>query len=292
MNIERDFKVYEINGETKHLGIFGDPVEHSFSPKMHNFISGYMGNNYVYGAYLVRKEELEKAIEGLRAMNFSGVNITAPHKVDVMKYVDVLSEKATLFQSVNTIVNKNGVLYGYTTDADGFYESLKRIGCNIKDKNVLFIGAGGATRPVVSLFAMEGAKSITIKNRTKEKAEIIAKHVKETLEYDVNCELLLSHYDVVINTTPIGMYPEVDAMPEFDMSLIDETSYVADMIYNPSVTELMHQGISNGAKAVNGLYMLVSQALKSESIWNEEPFNSKIADKIYEELKASFEKEN
>lgn len=284
MNIERDFKVFEINGETKHLGIFGDPVEHSFSPKMHNFISGYMGNNYVYGAYLVRKEELEKAIEGLRAMNFSGVNITAPHKVDVMKYVDVLSEKATLFQSVNTIVNKNGVLYGYTTDADGFYESLKRIGCNIKDKNVLFIGAGGATRPVVSLFAMEGAKSITIKNRTKEKAEIIAKHVKETLEYDVNCELLLSHYDVVINTTPIGMYPEVDAMPEFDMSLIDETSYVADMIYNPSETLFLKEAKKSGAKTVNGLGMLIYQGMIAYELFTDTKLPVDMYDKIIENV--------
>ena len=144
--------MFEINGETKHLGIFGDPVEHSFSPKMHNFISGYMGNNYVYGAYPVKSENLKEAIEGLRAMNFSGVNITAPHKVEVMKYIDVLSEKAKLFQSVNTVVNRDGVLYGYTTDADGFYASLKRIGCNVKDKDILFVGAGGATTVLPSPF--------------------------------------------------------------------------------------------------------------------------------------------
>lgn len=272
--------MFELNGETKQLGIIGYPVEHSFSPQMHNYISEKMGNNYVYSAFCVREENLKEAVEGIRAMGFAGVNVTAPHKVEVMKYLDVLSEKAKLFQSVNTIVNKNGTLYGYTTDADGFYASLKRVGCDVKGKDILFVGAGGATRPVVSLFAMEGAKSITINNRTREKAEKIAENVKNSLDYSVDCDIKLSHYDVVINTTPIGMYPKTDAMPAFDMSLVDSTSYVADMIYNPEETLFLKEAKKTGAKTLNGLGMLIYQGIIAYELFT----GTKLPEGIYDEI--------
>lgn len=272
--------MFEINGKTKQLAIIGEPVEHSFSPQMHNYISEIMNKNYSYSAFCVKSENLKAAIDGIRAMGIAGINVTAPHKVEVMRYVDVLSEKAKLFQSVNTIVNRNGTLYGYTTDADGFYASLKRIGCDVRGKDILFIGAGGAARPVVSLFAMEKAKSITIKNRTREKAERIACHVKKTLDYNVECDINLKHYDVVINTTPIGMYPNMNAIPEFDMALIDNKSFVADMIYNPSETLFLKEAKKTGAKTLNGLGMLIYQGIIAYELFTDEKLPEDIYDKI------------
>lgn len=273
--------MFEINGETKHLGIIGDPVEHSFSPQMHNYISGLLGKNYVYSAYHVKKENLKAAIEGIRSMNFAGVNVTAPHKVEVMEYLDVLSDKAKLFKSVNTVVNRDGVLYGYTTDADGFYESLKRVGCDVLGKDILFVGAGGATRPVVSLFAMEGAKSITIANRTREKAEKIAENVMESVGFEVKCDITLNHYDVLINTTPLGMYPNINQKPEVDMSLVNSNSFVADMIYNPEETLFLKEAKKTGAVTVNGLGMLIFQGIIAYELFT----GTKLPEDMYERIK-------
>ena len=272
--------MFEVNGETRHLGIIGYPVEHSYSPKMHNYISESMGNNYVYSAYCVKKEDLKSAIEGIKAMGFSGVNVTAPHKFEVMQYIDVLSPKAKLFQSVNTVVNKDGILYGYNTDADGFYASLKRKGCNITGKDVLILGAGGASQPVVLLFASEGAKSITVINRTRKNAEKLAGYVYDATGFSVDCDIKLKHYDVIINTTSAGMYPNVNEAPQIDMSLIDETSYAADMIYNPEETLFLKRAKEAGAKTLNGLGMLIYQGIIAYELFTGQKLGDNIFDKI------------
>ena len=272
--------MFEVNGETRHLGIIGYPVEHSYSPKMHNYISEMTGNNYVYSAYCVKKEDLKSAIEGIKAMGFSGVNVTAPHKFEVMQYIDVLSPKAKLFQSVNTVVNKDGILYGYNTDADGFYASLKRKGCNITGKDVLILGAGGASQPVVLLFASEGAKSITVINRTRKNAEKLAGYVYDATGFLVDCDIKLKHYDVIINTTSAGMYPNVNEAPQIDMSLIDETSYAADMIYNPEETLFLKRAKEAGAKTLNGLGMLIYQGIIAYELFTGQKLGDNIFDKI------------
>lgn len=272
--------MFDINGETKHLGIIGCPVEHSFSPKMHNYISEKLGNNYVYSAYCVQKGHLKEAIDGMRAMNFSGMNITAPYKVEVIKYLDVLSDKAKRFQSVNTVVNRDGVLYGYTTDADGFYASLKRRGGEVKGKDILFVGAGGAARPVAALFALEGAKSITVKNRTKEHAEAFSEYLYSAAGMRAECEITRGHYDVIINTTPVGMYPHNNAMPEIDLSLTDSTGFVADMIYNPEETLFLAETKKTGAKTMNGLGMLIYQGLLSYELFTGKKFETDIFEDI------------
>lgn len=270
----------EINGETRQLGIIGCPVEHSFSPKMHNYISKITGNNYSYSAYCVQKGHLKEAIDGIRALNFAGVNVTAPYKVEVIDYIDVLSEKARLFGSVNTVVNRGGVLYGYTTDADGFYASLCRMGGSVRGKNILFIGAGGAAKPVAALFAKEGAESITIKNRTEEHAAAFAKYLYDAVGFSAEYSPKRGHYDVVINTTPLGMYPKCDAAPEFDMSMIDESSFVADMIYNPSETLFLKRARERGAKTMNGLGMLIYQGILSYELFTEAKLSEDIFDDI------------
>ena len=250
-----------INGHTKQLAILGYPVEHSFSPQMHTFISEQMGLNYIYTALEVEPQNLEDAIKGVRAMNIAGLNITAPHKNAVMKYLDVISDEAQKFNSVNTVVNRDGKLYGYNTDAHGFYHSLLHNGITVKDKDILILGAGGASRPVAMLLAMEGAKSVTVVNRTKEKAVALAEYVKDVIGFAIQTEKTLNHYDVVINTTSAGMAPQLDKCPIEDMSFIDENTAAADMIYNPEKTLFLQRAEQNGAKIMNGLGMLIYQGL-------------------------------
>jgi len=253
--------MFEITATIKQLAIIGDPVEHSFSPQMHNFLSEQYHAPYVYTAFRVVPEKLEDAIRGMRALGIAGLNVTAPHKFEVVKYLDVVDENAKKFGSVNTVVNRDGVLYGYNTDAYGFYHSLLREGITIRDKDVLIVGAGGATQPVAVLFALEGAKSITILNRTQERAERLASYVESVCGYHVGTKPELSHYDVVINTTSVGMYPHIEDCPISDFSFLDEKSAAADMIYNPEETVFLRCARERGAKTVNGLGMLIEQGL-------------------------------
>ena len=154
--------MFEINGHTKQLGIIGYPVEHTFSPNMHNFISETVHNNYVYGAWCVKPEDLKDAIGGMRALGISGINVTAPHKVEVMKDIDVVTDGAKKLGSVNTVVNRDGKLYGYNTDADGFCMALTKAGIEIENSRILIIGAGGLGAPAAMYLAAAGVGTIGI----------------------------------------------------------------------------------------------------------------------------------
>ncbi len=277
---EREIKMSDINGKTKQLAILGNPVSHSFSPAMHNYISKKLGNNYVYTAFEIADDDFEKAIEGIRTLGFAGVNITSPFKFRAVEKMDVLSECAKKYGSVNTCVNKNGVLYGYNTDAEGFYLSLKREGVEVADKDILFIGAGGVTKPVMMYFAEFGAKSLSIVNRTVEKAQAIADSVWEHYNYNVEIGINKPHYDIVINTTTVGMHPDTDRCPVSDMPYVDEKTAVVDMIYNPEKTLFLQMAQKKGAKIINGLGMLIYQGLIAYELFCD----TKLPDGIYDEL--------
>jgi len=274
----------KITAHTKHLGIFGYPVEHSFSPVMHNYISGKIGLDYVYTAYEVKPENIGEAVRGIRALNISGVNITAPHKFSVMEYLDEIDSQALLFGSVNTIVNRNGRLIGYNTDADGFYMALKRNGVDVKDKDIVIFGAGGATKPIAVLFTQKGAKSITIINRTKEKARGIADYVKEKIGGVIETEMKFDRYDIAINTTSAGMAPQEDKCPVSDFSFADKNTVFADMIYNPSETLYLRHGREMGAKTINGLGMLICQGIIAYEYFTGIRLDEKIYDEIAKEV--------
>lgn len=272
--------MFEINGETKQLAIIGNPVSHSFSPQMHNYISEKLGLNYVYTALKVEESGFDSAIEGIRSMGFAGVNITAPYKIRACEKMDVLSERAKKFGSVNTCVNRNGILYGYNTDAEGFYRSLQREKIEVKDRDILFVGAGGVTGPVMMYFAEMGAGSISIINRTESKAQKLAEYTRTRCGYDVMVGIDKKHYDVVINTTTVGMYPDIDKSPVSDIFFIDENTAVADMIYNPEKTAFLKMAENKGAKTVNGLGMLIYQGIVAYELFT----GVKLSDSIYDEI--------
>lgn len=279
-----------INGRTKQLGIIGYPVEHSFSPKMHNFISERLENNYTYSAWLVKPEDLEYAVKGVRALNIAGINVTAPHKVEVMKYLDEVSEQARLLGSVNTVVNREGRLLGYNTDAEGFIAALKSEGIDVSDKRVLIIGAGGVTKPTLIRLIQEKPRSVTVVNRTKSKVMALAESINDKTGFGICTEVNDADFDIVINTTSAGMEPQLDALPTdavedfHDLSFINEKTAVIDMIYNPDKTLFLKEAEKRGAKTVNGLGMLIYQGIIAYELFTDTKLPENIAGLIKKEV--------
>lgn len=282
--------MFEIDGHTKQLGIIGYPVEHSFSPKMHNFISESIHNNYVYCAWCVEPEKLADAINGMRAFGISGMNVTAPHKVEVMKYLDCISPVAEELGSVNTVVNKDGKLYGYNTDADGFCMALTKADVSIKDSRILIIGAGGVTRPTVIRLIDNGAKEITVLNRTKSKVHSLADDILSTKGFKLQTEIKEKEFDIVINTTSAGMEPQENVLPiesidELDdLSFINENTAVVDMIYNPDETLFLREAKKRGAKTLNGLGMLIYQGIIAYELFTGAKLPPDMGERIRKEV--------
>ncbi len=268
----------------KKLAIIGYPVSHSFSPAMHNFISKKMNASYNYEAVEVAPGEVAAAVEKLKNDGVCGFNVTAPHKFEIMNYLDEISDEARRYGSVNTVVNKDGKLYGYNTDAEGFYMSLLYEGIIPQNKHILILGAGGAAQPVALNLAEKGAASVTVVNRTREKAERIKKHIKECIGYEIGTSLSRDHYDIVINCTTLGMGDNKEMCPLSDFSVIDEGSSVIDMIYNPAETLLLKRAKELGAKTLNGLGMLIFQGILAYRLFTGIDVPDSIADEILKEV--------
>lgn len=264
----------------KKLAVIGNPVKHSFSPQMHNYISQNMGLDYFYEAICAQESDFDDLLKGLASQNYAGVNITSPFKLNAYNACDVLSDNAKKFGSVNTCVFKDGKIFGYNTDALGLKKSLFINGVDVKNKDILFIGAGGATKPAVVYFSELGAKTISIHNRTVKKAQDIADYVKHINSFNVEIGINKPHYDLVINTTSVGMLPNINESPISDFSFIDENTFVYDMIYNPEKTLFLKSAEKRGAKVMNGLGMLIYQGILSYELFTD----IKLPDKIYDNI--------
>lgn len=282
--------MFEIDGHTKQLGIIGYPIEHTFSPKMHNFISDTIHNNYVYGSWCVEPENLGKAIDGIRALNINGINVTAPHKVEVMKYLDCITDEALELGSVNTVVNRDGKLYGYNTDADGFCMSLLKAGIEIKGSKILIIGAGGVVHPTLIRLIDYGAAAVTVVNRTKSRAVSLAENIKNVKNFCINTEITSLDFDIVINTTSAGMEPQenvlpIDSIDEItDLSFINKNTAAVDMIYNPDETLFLKEARKNGAKTLNGLGMLIYQGIIAYELFTGAQLPDDMGERIKKEV--------
>lgn len=279
-----------VSGRTRVIGIIGNPVEHSISPMLHNTISNHLGVDVVYVPLKVEKENLEGAIKGIKALNIVGVNVTIPYKKDVMKYIDDNTREALLMGAVNTIKNIDGRLYGYNTDAEGFSRSFKEeSGTNFKDKVIIMIGAGGVARALAVKIAIEGAKRIYILNRTLSKAEEVCsfvnnnvKNVAYPLELDSQfLKQIFVDSQMIINTTPVGMYPETNANPLEIQDVFQESHIVYDVIYNPVKTKFLEAAEKSGCKIINGLGMLFYQGISAYEIWTGFKLNDEIVKEIF-----------
>lgn len=260
-----------IKGSTNIVGLIGHPVEHSFSPQMHNRAFEYLNMDYAYVTFDVKVDNLKTAIAGAKSLNIKGLNVTIPHKVEVKKYLDELDEIAELIGAVNTIDLER--MKGYNTDGIGAVKAIEEVS-TIKDKNVVIAGAGGASRAISFYIAKYGAESLTILNRNILKAENLAcdvrnsKLIENVQSGDVSfCEKHLANADILINTTPLGMSPH-----NIDESIVcgedlHSDLVVFDAVYNPNETKLLKEAKKAGCKTVYGIKMLLYQGAESFKIW-------------------------
>ncbi|MFS0839695.1 shikimate dehydrogenase [Paenibacillus sp. 1P03SA] len=258
-------------------GVFGDPVRHSRSPVMMNRAFGETGINGAYTAFHVLPGQLEEAVAGIRALGFGGVNVTIPHKVNVMQYLDEIDADAQALGAVNTVVNRGGKLIGYNTDGIGYVRSLKEeTGLDLRGKKVLLIGAGGAARGISYALAKEGISFIAIANRTAEKAGELAAAVRsETSAVGMGLDELgniISDADLIINSTSSGMYPNIEEMPlDLDGHRLREGAIVSDLVYNPLETRFLKEAKARGAVTHGGLGMFIYQGAYAFEYWTGVP---------------------
>ncbi len=267
-----------VTGKTSICGLIGDPVEHTMSPAMHNAAYRQMGLDYVYVPFRVRAEELGKAIDGLRAFNIRGLNVTIPHKVAVIPFLDKLDALAEKIGAVNTIVNDNGLLTGHNTDATGFLRALLEKGIEPWGKNVMVLGAGGASRAVALILADNGADRLVILNRLEELdwAYELAASINQLYQIDaevgeLNRQNLAGimeriNIDILVNATSVGMTPDVDSTP-VDADLLRPGLVVFDAVYNPLRTRLLRDAEGAGAETVSGIEMLAWQGALAFEKW-------------------------
>jgi len=261
----------KIKGSTNIVGLIGHPVEHSFSPPMHNAAFEELGMDYAYAAFDVDPANLKSAIEGAESLNIKGFNVTIPHKIEVMNYLDELDGVARLIGAVNTIDFKN--MKGYNTDGIGAVRAIEEV-TSIKNKNVVIAGAGGASRAISFYIAKCGADSLTILNRNAEKARMLAEDVSDSgLISDVGSasiseiDAYVKNADILIDTTPVGMDPHIDDEAIVKAQNMHEDLVVFDAVYNPNDTVLLKEAIKVGAKPVYGIKMLLYQGVESFEIW-------------------------
>ena len=268
-----------ISGKTRICGLIGDPVEHTMSPVMHNAAFAELALDYVYLPFRVKPEDLAPAVSGLRALNVLGFNVTIPHKVSVIPLLDEIDPLAERIGAVNTVVNDNGVLRGYNTDASGFLRALLESGAEPSGKRIVLLGAGGAARAIAYILAEQKAR-LTILNRREELdwAEEIAGNINKDLGNTVGVfELLASHLsaalekaDILVNATSLGMSPQSDTSP-VPAELIKKGLQVVDIVYNPVRTKLLRDAAGAGAVTVAGLDMLVWQGALAFERWTGQP---------------------
>lgn len=250
--------------DTKLLGVFGKPLAHTLSPKIHSYFSEKMGLDRAYLAFeLESAEDLQPIVKAATKMDARGFNITAPYKIDIMKCVDFIDPEAEIMEAVNTIVNRGGKWYGYNTDGDAFVKSLEDLVGNLAGKKVLMLGAGGAARGVAYKLAKKEIASITFSAKTRKRAETIGEIVTKYTDCAVFYELNEKEkYDIIINTTPLGMHPYESENPFAEhMDMIDKDTVCCDLIYNPKKTVFLDEAQKKGAKILNGLGMFVLQAV-------------------------------
>lgn len=249
--------------------LIGYPLGHSMSPMIHEKLFDMKGKEASYGLTEIAPKELGSKIPMLRELN--GFNVTIPHKQAIIPYLDEIGESAARYNSVNCVVNEGGKLIGYNTDCDGFIRSVEKYPM---DKKVLLIGCGGVGRMMAIEAVRSGADlTIGILSRSREKADILKKEILE-MKSDAKINIMITadideRFDVILNSSPVGMYPKTDSCPVSD-SLIEKCGYVFDVIYNPTETVLMKKAKTFGKTAIGGSAMLVLQAVKAHELWNDD----------------------
>ena len=274
-----------ISAHTKILCIIGHPISHTMSPLMHNIALNDLNLDYVYVAFDVTPKNLRNALNGIRALNIRGINVTIPHKETVLSYLDSIDPIAQKIRAVNTIKLEDGRIYGKNTDAEGFIRAIEDANIDISEMDVLLLGSGGAAK-AVSYALIQKISKLTILNRTKPKATELANKLKKESEIPIFTKKLeettindeIQRVDLVINATPVGMYPSQQESI-LSSNMLHQDLIVFDLIYNPIETKLIKDARKVGCKTINGLDMLISQGALAFEWWTDKKPNTNLMKK-------------
>ncbi len=264
------------NGHTRTCGLIGNPVEHSYSPLMHNYLADETGTNMVYVPFHVENGRVEDAVKGAFALNLLGCNVTVPHKSAVIPYLVDIDPLAERIGAVNTLVRQENGFKGYNTDMPGLYRAMLKDGVDPKGRDCLILGAGGVARAVAVMLADKGAETIYILNRTYGRADIIAREINDMAGREIAFAMKLEEYDrlptdkrfLAVQATTVGMHPDVDGVIIAETDFYRKLDVAYDLIFNPGETHFMKLARKNGVKAYNGVGMLVYQGIISFELWN------------------------
>ena len=261
-------------------GLLGEKLGHSYSKEIHEIFFELTGKKASYEMIEREAGEIEELLESIRKGKFNGINVTIPYKLEVIKYLDEVSEIAKKIGAVNTITLKDEKLIGDNSDYFGFLKTLELNDIDVSGKKVLVLGTGGASKAIYNVLVDNGVENVYL-------ATII-----EDDPFKVRTQDRLIHYsaiaalrdiELIVNCTPVGMYPAIDNCPLEKKNLINANALI-DIVYNPEETVLMTKYKLKGAKVANGLTMLISQAVKSEEIWHNEKYGTEILQKIHKRL--------
>ena len=254
-------------------GVFGDQVDDNPTGVVEEAAFAAKNLNYRYLTIKVLPEDLGKAMDSVKIFGMKGINLTTPHKIKVLPYLDELSPAAEIIGAVNTVIQKEGKLFGENTDGKGFVTALKNSGETLDKKNVTILGAGGAARAIAVECALNGVAHINIINRSIEKGEELASLIQMKTDSSAkylnwkNNMAIPSDTDILINATSIGFSPNVTDKPDIDYTAITPEMCVCDVIFNPAETIFLKSAAENGAKTITGLGMLVQQAALNFTLW-------------------------
>ena len=254
--------------------VIGNPIEHSLSPKLHNYWFEKNSIDANYSKRKIDKNEIQKVISEIRDKKLDGINVTVPFKSDVIPFLDMLSEESKITQSVNTIYTNNGKLIGHNTDIKGFELSLEETQFNLKDKKIFILGAGGVVPSIIYALEKSGVSKIIVSNRTKQRAEDLKKNFPKTNVVDWGNQ---PEFDMIINATSLGLNKEDDIGLNFKDMNKEKLFY--DVIYNPKETNFLRTGKSLGCQVCNGKMMFIYQAYEAFKLWH------KVKPEINEDLK-------
>jgi shikimate dehydrogenase len=240
------------------------------SPAMHNDLFQFYGLDAEMFPFHIKRDHLADAVKGFKAINLAGFNITVPHKTAIMPFLDEIDPLAEAIGAVNTVVNKEGKFIGYNTDGTGYFTGMKQVVSDVEGKTVLLVGAGGAAKAIYYTMAYAGVKRIDIANRTAKSAESLIEHCP----YKTQSKIMVitgekkdfSEYDIIIQTTSVGMHPEVNNTP-LHLQNLKEGALVSDIIYTPLETRFLRNARERGAMTQNGVPMFVYQGALAFEKW-------------------------
>ena len=265
-------------------GLLGEKLSHSLSPKIHDLIFKSIGLEAEYNLFEVKRNDLEKFTQGLKVLNIKGVNVTIPYKEEVMKYIDEISYEGKRIGAINTISIIDGKLYGDNTDYYGFGYMLEYHNVEINNKVAIILGNGGACKGALYYLLDNMIEHVYIVSRNPEKITEFNEKRVSLISYD---ELIYLKGDILINSTPVGMYPNIGDSPVGE-DIISNFNTIIDLIYNPEETALLSKGKYLDKVILGGLYMLVGQAVKAQEIWQGISIDKIIMNDIYSEIGREF----